>query len=128
MDSVEVLVSESRYCLARRDRPSCRDDEIEKQIESLAQQHAGIRAILESRMAAYPNTVWDHPEVSGMARRYVMYDLLRQIYQAKGAGLVSPQLAERCEQNVQMSGQWLRQCAPVEIASFGLGMQAMRAS
>jgi len=125
-DSVEVLLTESRYCLSRRERPSLRDDEIEKQLQHLAQEHAGIRTILESRMAKFPETVWDHPEVSVVTKSYVTYDLLRQIYQARGDGLVSRECAERCEQNVQMIGQWLRQCASVEIAPFGEGLQSMR--
>lgn len=122
---IEALVSESRYCLARRDHPSLRNDEIERELTGLAQQHAGIRAILDSRVAAFPNDVWDHPEVSRVLRRYVMYDVLRQVYRTKGAGLVSPQIAERCEQNVQMIVRWFRQCAPVEIAPVSLGIRAM---
>jgi hypothetical protein len=125
-DSVEFILAESRYCLSRRERPSLRDDETGKHLQHLAQEHAGIRTILESRMAEFPETVWGHPEVSMVTKSYVTYDLLRQIYQARGAGLVSAEAAERCEQNVQMIGQWLRQCASVEIASFGQGLQAMR--
>ena len=126
--TIEAIVSEGRYCLARRDCPSLRDDEIEKQLDGLTQQHAGIRAILESRIAAYPKTAWDHPEVSRVVRPYAKYDLLRQVYRARGAGIVSAELAERCEQNVRVIVQWLNQCAPVESVPMGQGLGAARSS
>lgn len=111
--SQEILIGEARYCLARPVCPLPNDD-LEQAIAQLATGHPGIEEIIARRISAYPDGVWSHPEISAVVQRHVVYDVLRQIHSSEYAQLVPVEIAERCEHDVQLIGEWIQQCALIE--------------